>query len=269
VTDAHPPKPEHLGQEYAAQFRDESVAKAYIHRPTHPRETFDFLLTLMPGPARRVLDLGCGTGIIARELAPLVDHVDAVDFSTAMIAEGRQLPGGDHAKLSWICSSAETFIATEPYDLITCGDAIHWFDWPIVFLKLRAMLKHGADLALLGVEATTSHVIDLLPLIQHYSTNQKFSPYNLLDEFSSRGCFTIAGEKKFSGAKYLQPVDDFIESIHARNGFSRQRMTPNAARDFDAAVRSIVERAYPTGKVELRAISTVTWGQPNDVGLLG
>jgi 2-polyprenyl-3-methyl-5-hydroxy-6-metoxy-1,4-benzoquinol methylase len=176
VTDAHPPKPEHLGPEYAAQFRDESIAKAYIHRPTHPRETFDFLLTLMPGSSRRILDIGCGTGILARELAPHVDHVDAVDFSAAMIEEGCRLPNGDHPHLRWICASAEEFTAKEPYDLITCGDAIHWFDWPIVFPKLRAMLKPGAYLALLGVEAQTSRPVDLLPLIQRYSTNQKFSP---------------------------------------------------------------------------------------------
>jgi SAM-dependent methyltransferase len=217
----------------------------------------------MPGPARRVLDLGCGTGIIARELAPLVDHVDAVDFSTAMIAEGRQLPGGDHAKLSWICSSAETFSATEPYDLITCGDAIHWFDWPIVFPKLRAMLKHGADLALLGVEAQTSRPADLLPLIQRYSTNQKFSPYNLLDELTSRGHFTIVGETKLESEAYRQPLDHFIESIHARNGFSRDRMTRQAAIAFDDGARQLVQQIYPNAEVELRATSTITWGFPH------
>jgi hypothetical protein len=43
-----------------------------------------------------------GTGAIARRLAPLVDRVDAVDFSSAMIEAGRQLPNGDHAHLRWV-----------------------------------------------------------------------------------------------------------------------------------------------------------------------
>jgi SAM-dependent methyltransferase len=262
VTNPRLPKPEHLGPEYGKQFCDESIARAYIQRPTHPPETFAFLLTLMTGATRQVLDLGCGTGIVARELAPRVDHVDAVDFSRAMIEQGLRLPNGNHPRLKWICAPAESFTSPEPYDLITCGDAIHWFEWDIVFPKLHAMLKPGASLALLGVESEPSRAIDLSPLIRRYSTNQKFAPYSLLDELTTRGHFTILGEKIIRSEHYLQSIDDFIESIHARKGFSRQRMSPASAKQFDDGVRKIVEQAYPSGGIELQAISTITWGRP-------
>ena len=120
----------------------------------------------------------------------------------------------------------------------------------------------GAHLALLGVESEPSRSIDLLPLIRRHSTNQKFSPYDLLDELTSRGHFTILGEKTFYSEIYQQSIDDFIESIHARNGFSRQRMSPEAAKQFDDGVRKIVEQAYPSGGIELQATSTITWGRP-------
>jgi len=46
-------------------------------------------------PGDRVLDIGCGTGFIARELADRVTHVDALDISPAMIEQGKRLPRGD------------------------------------------------------------------------------------------------------------------------------------------------------------------------------
>ncbi|HEU4588981.1 MAG TPA: class I SAM-dependent methyltransferase [Gemmatimonadales bacterium] len=42
------------------------------------------------GPGRTVLDLGCGIGRMAAELAPLVDHVWGIDISPGMIAAARR-----------------------------------------------------------------------------------------------------------------------------------------------------------------------------------
>ncbi|MBV9278962.1 MAG: class I SAM-dependent methyltransferase, partial [Chloroflexi bacterium] len=63
----------------------------------------------VPGEPRRrdprvVLDAGCGTGDVARPLAPLVDRVDAVDISAGMIERGRRLPGGENPAITWICA---------------------------------------------------------------------------------------------------------------------------------------------------------------------
>src|SRR5436309_15943530 len=102
------PKPAHLGPAYAAQFGDAAVVAAYQHRPPYPDAVFDLLAGLIAGEPRVVLDLGCGTGDVARPLAPRVARVDAVDIAPAMLAQGRALPGGDHPHLRWILGSAET-----------------------------------------------------------------------------------------------------------------------------------------------------------------
>lgn len=44
-------------------------------------------------PAARVLDYGCGPGYMARAVADLVDHVDAVDISQGVLACARVLNG--------------------------------------------------------------------------------------------------------------------------------------------------------------------------------
>src|SRR6185436_20285760 len=101
------PKPAGFGQQYASAFQESSVAAAYQHRPPYPPETFSVLASLIAGSPRSVLDVGCGTGVIARHLVESVDRVDAVDVSPAMIEQGKRAPHGDHPRLNWITGRAE------------------------------------------------------------------------------------------------------------------------------------------------------------------
>ncbi len=79
-----------------------------------------------------MLDAGCGTGEIARRMAPRVAHVDAVDFSPAMIANGKRLAGREASALHWIEGEVETVALTPPYGLITEASSLHWMDWSVV-----------------------------------------------------------------------------------------------------------------------------------------
>ena len=98
--------PAFLRPEVAATFKDRAVVASYRHRPPYPPQTFDILAGLITDEPRNVLDLGCGTGFVARPLAPLVDRIDALDVSPTMIEAGKRLPGGDHARLTWIVGRA-------------------------------------------------------------------------------------------------------------------------------------------------------------------
>lgn len=89
------PKPKGLEPEYGAQFDDISMVRAYPKRPPYPPELFDLFHRLIRDAPSLVLDLGCGTGDISRPLAPLVDRVDSVDPSRAMITLGQMLPGAN------------------------------------------------------------------------------------------------------------------------------------------------------------------------------
>jgi predicted TPR repeat methyltransferase len=92
-------KPKHLATEYAEQFKDLSMVEAYRYRPPYPAEVFDILAGLVHGDTRRVLDVGCGTGYIARNFVERVERLDAVDFSLHMIEKGKSLPNGDNPRL--------------------------------------------------------------------------------------------------------------------------------------------------------------------------
>src|SRR5437870_6404744 len=97
-------------------FADREVAALYRHRPPYPRAIFEILERLLVEP-RTILDVGAGTGALARELVGYAARVDALDPSEAMIAEGRRLPQGDDPRLRWTLGRAEDGPVDPPYGL--------------------------------------------------------------------------------------------------------------------------------------------------------
>src|SRR5579859_4486707 len=187
--------PSFLRPEVAATFKDREVAASYRHRPTYPPHTFDILARSIVDEPRTVLDLGCGTGFVARPLAPLVDRVDAIDASSSMIEEGKRLPGGDNPRLRWIVGRAEDVPLHPPYALVTAGDSLHWMDWNVLLPRLAGALSPRGSLAILSVDgkiAAEDEVLhqELVDLIRRYSTYKEWRPdFDLVAELTRRGLF--------------------------------------------------------------------------------
>ena len=255
-------KPLHLGPEFGAQFTDSSVVAAYQHRPPYPPEIINVLSRLVVGP-QVVLDAGCGTGAIARGLAERVDRVDAIDPSPGMHRVGRTLPGGNHPALHWILGTAEEAPLHPPYGLIVTASSLHWMNWPVVLPRFWSVLAPRAVVVI-----TEQHVLptpwdeDLAPIIARYSTNRGYQPYDLAEEIETRGLFRPLGLRAVEPIPFVQSVEEYIESFHARNGFSRDRMTREAANAFDRAVETVVSRYCPDRIVHLEVIADAIWGEP-------
>lgn len=128
--------------------------------------------------------------------------------------------------------------------------------------RLRAALAPSASLAIVERGEASPWWADLLQLIQRYSTNREFQPYDVVVELKQRGLFALAGTVRTEPEPFSQSVGAYIESIHSRNGFSRDRMRPDDAAAFDAAVAALLAPYAPGGQVTLRIGATVHWGSP-------
>jgi SAM-dependent methyltransferase len=221
------------------------------------------LADLLAGDRHVVLDVGAGTGDVARRLVPFVERVDAVDWSGAMIALGRSLPGGDAPNLRWIQGRVEEAPLEAPYGLVTAGESLHWMDWDVVMPRLREVLVPGGYVAILQrEELRVAWSGDLLDLIRRYSTNRDYRPVNLIDELSRRSLFTKAGEWRSEPETYTQSIDDYIESMHSRSSFSRERMPAADLAAFDSALRALLARHASDGRIALRLAASAVWGVP-------
>ncbi|QBD76105.1 class I SAM-dependent methyltransferase [Ktedonosporobacter rubrisoli] len=257
------PKPAHLGLQYASQFKDHSIVDVYHYRPSYPAEAIAKLVSLITDEPRTVLDVGCGTGELARQLVTQVERVDAVDFSRAMLDKGRTLPGGDHPQLRWIYGRVEEAALQPPYALITAGESLHWMEWDVVLPLFRRMLTPHGLLAMAerGSEPEPWQA-DLLELIKRFSTNKEFQPYDLIAELKQRKLFRQEGIWQTRPVPFTQSVEDYISSIHSRNGFSRERMDTELAQAFDAEARKLLLPFAQDGMLKLMVTSNIIWGRP-------
>jgi SAM-dependent methyltransferase len=258
------PKPRHLGSRYGAQFEDASVAAAYHARPPYPTEFFDVLDRLQSSGGGAILDLGCGTGDVTLGLVSRAQRIDAVDPSPAMLAVAHGRPGADHPGIRWTCAAAETFEFAGPYSLVVAGESLHWMEWDAVMPKIASALAPQGWLVLADRSLVSPMPWDeqLARLIATYSTNREFRPYDLVHELASRGHFRPAGRHTTAAVPFSQSIDMHIESFHSRNGFSRQRMPSDEAREFDQSFRRLLERHCPDGFVRLAVVANITWGVP-------
>ncbi len=102
----------------------------------------DFYLSLA-GPARlRILDLGCGTGLLCNAYAAENHHVTGVDPSAAMLEMGRRKPHG--RDIEWVQSFAQSYRSDKLFDLvIMTGHAFQaLLDDPDVLATFTTMRKH-------------------------------------------------------------------------------------------------------------------------------
>jgi SAM-dependent methyltransferase len=258
-----PPKPAFLGPEHGAAWQDRDVAAAYHARPPYPDEVFGLLGRVLVDEPRVVLDLGCGTGVIARQMAPMVERIDAVDISAAMIAEGSQATGGDHPAIRWIVGRAEDAALDPPYGLIVAASSLHWMDWDVVLPRLGQSLTPRGVLVIVGEgQAPPPWQDALLTIIRKHSVNRASRPgFDLPSELAARGLLDLQGRCKTSPVPFRQPLDAYVESFHARSGLTRAGLGRERAEQFDSEVRQLVSQ-HCGSDVELRLVSDVAWGRP-------
>jgi SAM-dependent methyltransferase len=121
-------------------------------RPPYSSELEGFLAReLKLDGTGRLLDGGCGPGILTLRLAPMFAESVGLDPDADMLTQGRRAAEGlAVAGIRWVQARAEDLpdAAPGPYRLVTFGQSFHWTDERRVAETVYDMLEPGGALAL-------------------------------------------------------------------------------------------------------------------------
>ena len=100
----------------------------------------------------RALDLGCGPGFIANQLAPLAREVVGIDPNNAMLDAARmEAKACDLNNVSYLLgSSFDLTIVRRPFQLVTMGRSFHWMDRMATLSSLEGLVADDGAIALLS-----------------------------------------------------------------------------------------------------------------------
>lgn len=114
------------------------------------RDDTDFYLVLAAElGAHRIIDLGCGTGVLACELATSGRQVAGVDPAPAMLAVARRCPGAD--RVQWVEGDAHDLRTPNADLVVMTGCVAQVFledtEWCAALAAIHAALRPGGYLA--------------------------------------------------------------------------------------------------------------------------
>ncbi len=128
------------------------------HRQGFPPEFFARLHAMRVGVSgQRLLDLGTGTGLLAREFARRGCLVTGVDFSASLLAVAQRANAGEVVRPRYLRGRAETTnLPGASFDIVAAATSWHLFNRAAAAREARRLLAPGGRLLIAHLDWHTA-----------------------------------------------------------------------------------------------------------------
>ncbi len=245
-------------------------ARYYVRgRLPYPPQLADVLAAaLQLDGLGRLLDVGCGPGVIALRLAHLFAQVVGVDADAEMLAEAER-GAAEHgiANARWVQALAEDLPAgLGSFRAATFAASFHWMDRDRVAAAVFQMLEPGGAFvqvsAAQGGDPNPGPLpqpapprVEIDALIRHYLGPERRAGQGVLRHGTPDDELVVLGRAGFpepqivqirGGAVIVRTIDDIVAMQFSTSG-SAPHLFGNRLRAFETELRDLLAAASPSG----------------------
>ena len=226
------------------------------HRAGFPALFFSRVRQMGIGLAgQSLLDLGTGTGALARQFAAQGCAVTATDISSSLLYEGQRLASLEALRLEWLQRSAEeTRLPSASFDVVSAGQCWHWFSRERAAAEAHRVLRPKGSLLIAHFD-WLSRPDNLVAQSLALALSHRETPAPAQLSVGIRGTYCLwLEEVEGAGFTEIETSSFDVEVPYTRDAW-RGRMrasallgaTLSAARveAFDQELGALLRRGYP------------------------
>jgi SAM-dependent methyltransferase len=227
----------------------------------------------------RLLDVGCGPGVLAVQLAPAFDEVIGLDPDPVMLDEAARHAAQHGVVASWIAAPAERIaeLGLAPVRLATFGQSFHWTDRDTVAEAVFDVLEPGGSIVLVlhDIGHGAAPVLTAAPPIPHEALRDLVRRYLGQQDRAGAGlrpAFTEPSEAAIARSRFgtfrklyapgradiVRDIDGVIDG-YLSSSFAAPHQFGDELDAFVADARELLLAASPTGSF---------WDWPGDTWIL-
>ena len=243
--------------------RFEAPVEFYRYREPYPAAFFESVVgQLGLNRGTRLLDVGCGPGILAIGFAPFVGRSTAIDPEPGMLRAARAAASHAHVQIEFLETPIEALQSRDSsFDFVTIGRALHWLNRDKALAVLDRIVAPGGRIAICGAPTTDAPINAWAPKFKEvrndWASERDESRYRPdLDQWFASSRF-----RRVEDLSVLHRHRVMVEDLVRRAlSYSTTSLAVIADRrpHFEAAVRAAVEPFSDDGAIEEEVAAKAT-----------